>query len=258
MRCWTCRLAVVLLVTLATGVALAGAEAEMPADNARALQQAVPAQPVTPPDVAGRYEGTATAPDGPLPLVVMLVVENGVIRGTSTAGQMVVAITGGSIVNGKVNLTLDMGGAPGMITGTYADGRITGEWIMGDTSGTLQVTKVAAPPADAAAVPAAVAATDPVTGEWDAAIDFGGNAMPFLLTVKLEGTLVSGTASSDRGAMPIQGTFEKNILTIGIPMPNGGAFLMSGTVEAGRVSGTYTVGDGAFTGNWSAVKRPVK
>jgi len=251
---------------LVSVLAAGGAQAQ----TKPAADQAQATAPPAAQTVAGKYEGTAVSPDGPMSITAELKVDNGVVTGAIATPQGPVIITSGSIAGDKFTFGLDMGGLIGSASGTYKDGKFEGEWVLGEQSGTITMAKVgeagaapaaalpgaAAPAQPAAAAAPPAAAGDPLTGDWDALIDFGGNQMPFTLSMKLDGQKVTGQMSSDMGgSVPFEGTWTNGTLTFGITGPSGGAIVMAATLTEGRLAGTFTAGNGQFTGGWAAAKR---
>jgi SAM-dependent methyltransferase len=101
--------------------------------------QATPA--VTIQSLAGHYQGTATSPQGTVPVTADLRLVDGKPTGSLDSGDGPIAITGAVLIGDQVVLTLDMGGSPGNIKGLAKGGRIEGEWTLGGMSGTLALTR---------------------------------------------------------------------------------------------------------------------
>lgn len=101
--------------------------------------QATP--PVTLQHLAGHYQGTATSPQGTVPVTADLRLADGKLTGTLDSGDGPIAITGGVLTGDRVVLTLDVGGSPGRVTGRVSGGLIEGEWALGGMSGTLALTR---------------------------------------------------------------------------------------------------------------------
>lgn len=242
--------------------------------SAQAAPRTQPAAAGSPID--GRWEGTVDTPDGPSQAIAELKLDGGVIKGTMTAGQYSLVITGGTLNGEAVSLAFDVSDMPGTMTATLKDGVLEGSWSVGGDGGgfTLKKTVAAAPapaapaapvapPAPAALpAPAAPAATSAsamtaaeLSGDWDAAADVGGQTMPFTLTLKVEGEKVSGSTSSDRGSVALEGTYAAGVLTFGFATSEGMSIVMTGRPEAGKITGTFDVNGGTAQGGWSAAKR---
>jgi hypothetical protein len=102
--------------------------------------------------------------------------------------------------------------------------------------------------------PPRAAKADPISGEWVASFEFAGGS-PFTRTLKLalEGTSVSGTATSARvGDGTVSGTWEKGELNLAIEGERG-TMALAGALADGKLSGDWDVGHAK--GKWSAKKK---
>ncbi len=256
------------IVLLSMGILLA----------ARAQAQTKPAPSPAPAKAApatfgGRYEGTAVTPNGTEAFGAEFKVENGLITGSITTPSASVTVTGGTVTADTFVFSIELDGDDGAITGTIKDGQFTGEWVIGSMGGSFTMKKAeAAAPAAAAptatpAPPAAPAPTpapsqpvvppaaDPISGDWDAVIDVGGNQMPFVISIKLDGQKVAGQLGSEMGTFPFEGTWVNGALNFAFNGPSGGAVSMAATIVDGKLAGTFSMADGQFTGGWAAAKR---
>jgi len=101
------------------------------------------------------------------------------------------------------------------------------------------------------------AKADPISGEWAATFELAGGS-PFTRTLKLEleGTRVSGTATSARlGDGTISGTWEAGELNLAIEGERG-TMALAGALEDGKLSGDWDVGHAR--GKWLAKKKSVE
>src|SRR5512140_3462494 len=140
-----------------------------------------------PQSVAGKYSGTASSPTGDLPVNCDLKVADGKLAVTIESPQGTIAITGGSFTGDKLVLNIDMGGQAGTISGTLANGKVTGQWSLGEMSGTCVLTKDAADTAKPAAGGAdkpTPATADAISGVWDGVAGSDQASGPFVLTLK--------------------------------------------------------------------------
>lgn len=218
--------------------------------------------------VAGKYEGTASTPNGDMAILCELRVENGNIVGSVGAGDFQIAVTSGTLVGDKLTLNLDMGGNPMTITGTIKDGHFEGQ---GSQGGAIVMTKVGATPAAApAAKPAAAAAApaptppptpavanaaDPISGDWDGLVDTPDQQREIVLKLKLDAGKVSGEVGSDMGTIGLQsGTWADGTLTLAFPFQSGDTITMVAKLQEGKLVGTLSIGD-QMTVAWVAVKR---
>jgi hypothetical protein len=216
--------------------------------------------------VAGKYEGTASTPNGDMAIVCELRVENGNIVGTFGAGDFQIAVTSGTLVGDKLTLNLDMNGNPMAITGTLKDGHFEGQGSMG---GAIVMTRVGATPAPApaakppapatpppsAAPPAAANAADPISGDWDGLVDTPDQQRAITLRLKLDSGKVSGEIGSEMGTVTLQsGTWADGNLTMAFPFQSGDLITMVAKIQDGKLVGTLSIGD-QMTVAWVAVKK---
>ena len=231
------------------------------------IQAQVTAPPSQAPlqSLAGRYEGNAATEYGPTVVTANIRVSNGVITGSMTSTYGPLKITGGSLTGEALLLTLDMNGNGGSVSALYSGGKIAGQWTVGSDSGNFTMAKVAEPGAASATDPAGPAHTaagvspaasggDPLTGDWNAAVDAGGNQTAFTISMKLDGEKVAGQIGTERGSVPFEGSWTNGTLSLSVSMPNG-AITMTATLSEGRLVGTLTAGGGQFTGGWAAERR---
>ncbi len=118
-----------------------------------AAAQASQAKPgLTLQSLAGKYEGTASSPQGEAKVTADLRVVDGKLTGSLDSGDGPIAIVGATVTGDQVVLMLDMGGAPGTITAAAKHGRIDGEWALGGMTGKCVLTRTgdAAPTSTAA------------------------------------------------------------------------------------------------------------
>jgi hypothetical protein len=237
-----------------------------PANSFAQAQAAQTGTALKPEAIAGKYEGTASTPDGDIAVKADLKAEQGMLTGTIDSAQGPVLITGSTITGDRVVLTIDMGGAPGTITGTIKGDRFEGTWTLGDASGTVTLTKVTGDAAKAAAEkppaaeatpakPAAAASADPISGVWDGVTGTDQMSTPFVLTLKLEDEKVTGEISSDQGGTQlIPGAWKDGTLTISFVFGDMGTITMVGAIKEGKLIGTLDIA-GQFQMSWAAVKR---
>jgi hypothetical protein len=199
--------------------------------------------------LAGRFEGSTVSPDGPETFVADLKVADSVITGVITTSRRVSTVTGGTVSGDRYNLAIALDGTAGSITGALKDGTFTGQWTIAENSGTFTMKRTAA-------TAAAAAGGDPLTGDWDAVLDMGGNQMPFWLSLKLDGQKVTGqVGSAERGTTALEGTWVNGTLEFAFTMRDGMSISMSATFTDGRLAGTMKMGDGQVIGGWAAARR---
>ncbi len=210
--------------------------------------------------LSGKYEGVAKSDQmGDIPLTVEIKNDNGKLSGKIDAPQGPAPITSGTFDNGKIVMKFDAGGTEGTVTAMLDGDKISGKWELGGQGGGLELKRAAmgAAPASSAgggAKPAAPAAGDPISGEWDASADAQGTSIPFTLKLKLEGDKVTGSSDSAQGAATLsKGTFSGGKLSFTMDTPNG-AIGMTGTVKDGKIVGDFDFA-GQMTGKWEAKKK---
>lgn len=204
--------------------------------------------------VSGKYEGTLKSA-GAVDEKVALELKNdgGKISGRLTKGQTVIDISEGMLAEKNLSLKLGAAAKEGTISAVVDGDAITGDWTAGAAKRSLEVKKV---PASAAAAPAAAAPASAVNlnGQWDGVADAQGQAVPFLLTLKIDGETVSGGSSSQLGESTIKnGTWKDGKLVFELESPNG-VIAMSATVIDGKLSGEFDV-SGQLQGKWVAIKK---
>ncbi len=238
--------------------------------SAFAQAQAAPSGAALKPEaVAGRYQGTATSPNGDLAITVDLKADKGTLTGTVESGQGTMNITSANVTGDKVTLTIDVGGAPGTITGTVKGERIEGTWTMADVNGTFTLTKVTgdaakapaenaaapAPPATGAAPKPAAPSGDPLTGQWDGVTGNADMSVPFTMNLKLDGDKVTGDISSEQGGAQFNpGTWKDGALSISFEFSGMGTVTMLASLKEGKLVGTMDF-SGQMQMNWAAVKK---
>ena len=104
--------------------------------------------------------------------------------------------------------------------------------------------------AAAKASPAPAAAADTLSGEWDAAADADGQAVPFVLKLKLDGENVTGESSSQLGIATGKGTWKNGTLTLKLDGQSGSVMFVA-TMKEGKL-----VGDFDFNGKVNANSVP--
>lgn len=96
---------------------------------------------------------------------------------------------------------------------------------------------------------------DPISGAWDASFFVQGTTAPATFDFKLEGTKVTGTATSDHtGPGTIRdGSWADGKLSITLDFKNHESIVVKGTLKDGKLVGEFTTE--GFTSNWEAVKK---
>jgi hypothetical protein len=99
-------------------------------------------------------------------------------------------------------------------------------------------------------------AADPISGSWEGTVQLSDGAMPFTMTVKLDGAKVTGEVGSVQGAAPIsEGAWVDSKLAIAFTYVDGAAVQMTGAVTDGALSGSLSYGGGQMVVTWAAKKK---
>jgi hypothetical protein len=138
---------------------------------------------------------------------------------------------------------------------------VAGLWLAGSVPVSAQGQDKQAPPAASQEKDKAKdkeqAAADPVTGEWDGAVDAGGNSIGFTLRIKLEKDKVTGEIASEQGSVPLtEGAFGAGKLTVSFTYVDGTPVTLAGAVADGQMTGTVSYGGQPM--NFAAKKRAAK
>lgn len=194
---------------------------------------------------SGKYEGTAKTADGTtVQVMVELKNDGGKVSGNATAPQTTVAISEGTLSDGK--LTIKFVGHSGTLTAKVEGEKINGEWIEGDSKRTVELKKVVTPPNAAASIN--------LNGDWEAVADAEGQPFPFALTLKIDGEKVTGGSSSQLGESTItSGSWKDGVLTFQLDGQNG-TVMMNAKVVDGKLTGEFDYA-GQIQGRWVAVKK---
>jgi hypothetical protein len=208
--------------------------------------------------VSGKYEGVAKSDSlGEIPITLEIKNESGKLTGKVESPQGPAPITSGSFADGKIMLKLDAGGNELIVTAMLKDNKMVGEWELMGQKGTLELTRAgmaaaAAPAKNDETMPASSA--DPISGDWEAEADAGGQSLPFTLKLKLDGDKVSGSSDSAQGQATIsKGSFAAEKISITLDTP-AGPIVLTAMVKDGKMTGEYDFA-GQATGKWQAKKK---
>jgi hypothetical protein len=196
-------------------------------------------------DVAFKLEGTTT------PAQFNLKLEGQTVSGTvysehTGAGT----IHEGKFADNKLSLTLDFAHHQSIIiTGALKDNGLSGEFRTEGFVATWEGKRKSSKTAAAGATSPA----DPITGDWDANFELGGQIVPVKLNLKLEGAIVSGSSNAGQNGGAIsEGSWADNKIQFTMPGPHG-PVLVKGAFVDHSLGGTFEMGE--FKGTWNA-KRP--
>jgi len=189
--------------------------------------------------LAGKYEGTAKAPDGEVHLTLELVDDGGKISGQLTSPHGVYKIVKGQMAGGVITLEAEGTNSKGKLTLRQKDDVLSGDFTADGKTGPVEFKRAAA---------------DVISGEWDGVADAQGQAVPFTLSLKLDGEKVTGSSNSQLGTANItSGVWKDGKLAIAMETGNG-QLTMVATVVEGKLSGDYDYA-GQASGKWVAQKK---
>ncbi len=207
--------------------------------------------PVKAVDLVGAWEGVAQGANGDVMLSANFTFEDGKLGGTIESSMGRVDITGATLADDTLNMTIDIQGMAGTLTGKVQGSRIDGVWVVGEQSGPFVLTR-----SGAAATPATAATPDPVSGEWEGEAVVQGQPMPFTLTLKLNGDTVTGEMASSMGKVPLaSGAWKDGTLLITFPYVGGEPVSMGGQIQAAKIAGVLDYNNGEMQGTWTATRK---
>ena len=202
------------------------------------IVSAVSAQPQQT-SFAGKYDGTAKDANGDVKVSLELKDDGGKFSGSVATPRGTFTVVKGQIVEKALTLdlagTMDADGATGKMTLRKKDDMLVGELSIGK----------------AMPVEFRKAIADEISGEWDAVADAQGQAIPFTLSLKLDGDKVTGFSDSQLGhANIVSGSWKEGKFAVVL---DGNVTLVAGMVE-GKLTGDYDY-NGQGSGRWVAVRK---
>lgn len=187
--------------------------------------------------LTGKYQGTAKGPNGDVQLTLELTDDAGKFSGQITSPGGVYKIAKGQLTDGV--LTLEAENAKGKLTLRQKGDVLAGDFTADGKTGPVELKKAAA---------------DEISGEWEAVADAGGQAVPFSLSLKLDGDKVTGSSASQLGNSTIStGTWKDGKLALMLETGNG-QIAMVATMIDGKLSGDFDYA-GQMSGKWVAQKK---
>ena len=203
------------------------------------IASSVAAQPQQQPTLdqfVGNYKGTAKMASGEAEVTLEIKNVDGKVSGHAISANNDYQIASGEIAGGKLVLKFSDAAS---LTLTRKDDVLTGDWIRGAQKGTVELKKFDPN------------AKDEISGEWDAVADAQGQAIPFTLSLKLDGDKVTGSSDSQLGhANIVSGSWKDGKFSV---MLDGNVARVA-TMIAGKLSGDYDY-NGQGSGKWVAVRK---
>jgi hypothetical protein len=189
------------------------------------------------PSVAGKYEGTAKTPNGDVQLTLELKEDAGKISGQVTSPHGSYNIVKAVMTDGVLTIDAEGNGTKGKMVLRPKGEALVGDFTVGGQTGAVEFKKAAA--------------KDDISGEWDAVADAQGQAIPFTLSLKLDGDKVSGSSDSQLGhANIVSGSWKDGKFSVVL---DGNVALVAVMVD-GKLSGEYDY-NGQGSGKWVAVRK---
>ena len=203
----------------------------------------VAAQPATnspQASLTGKYEGMAKNETGEQKVTLDLVEDAGKYSGTLTTAQGSFKILKGQMANGVLTLDIEKpGGSSGQMSFKKNGDVLAASFTEAGKTVNIDFRKAAA---------------DDLSGEWDAVADAQGQAVPFTLTLKVDGDKVTGSSNSQLGTATISnGTWKDGKLSI-VLEGGSGNIAMVATIVDGKLSGDFDFA-GQMSGKWVAQKK---
>jgi len=191
----------------------------------------------------GKYQGTAKDGTSDVQVSLDLTDNAGKYSGTVVTPRGTFAVGKGQIVQNVFTADLagtnSADGVTGKLTLRQKDDKLVGDVSIGGKSMPVEFKKAAA---------------DDISGEWEAVADAGGQAVPFTLSLKLEGEKVTGTSVSQLGNSTISsGTWKDGKLSLMLETGNG-QIAMVATMVDGKLTGDFDF-SGQMSGKWVAQKK---
>jgi hypothetical protein len=190
---------------------------------------------------AGKYEATVKTDDaGERKLTLNVMEDGGKYSGTLNTPTGSFKILKGQLANGTLTLDIEKpGGGSGPMSLKKSGETLTATFSEAGKTHNVDFKKVAA---------------DEISGEWDAVADAQGQAVPFTLSLKVDGEKVTGSSNSQLGTATIStGTWKDGKLAI-VLEGGSGNITMVATIVDGKLSGDFDFA-GQMSGKWVAQKK---
>jgi hypothetical protein len=189
---------------------------------------------------AGKYEATVKDDAGEKKLTLNVMEDAGKYSGTLTTPTGSFKILKGQLANGTLTLDIEKpGGGSGQMSLRKSGETLTATFSEAGKTHNIDFKKAAA---------------DEISGEWDAVADAQGQAVPFTLTLKVDGEKVTGSSNSQLGTATISsGTWKDGKLAI-VLEGGSGNITMVATIVDGKLSGDFDFA-GQMSGKWVAQKK---
>ena len=202
-------------------------------------------------DILGKWVAKAVTPNGPIELQLEIKMEGDQLVGAMAGLQGSVPLSNLKFEDPDLSLEATLAGTTFKLTGTLKDGKFAGnyEQVGADLKGIWTAERKAS--SAAAADPAEIA------GAWASVAVTPHGDLTVTLDLKQEGDKVTGSVSSETGALPIQAaSFKENMLQFDVVF-GGNRYHIEALLKDGKLSGQWSSVGGSDSGAWSATRKIV-
>jgi hypothetical protein len=200
-------------------------------------------------DILGKWVAKAQTPNGPLEMEFELKMEGNQLLGSAAAFQGSFPLNGLKFEDPNLSLEMNLGGMNFKLTGLLKEGRFSGKWEQVGTE--VQGTWTAERKVTTAATPTAGG----IAGAWSSVAVTSQGELLFSLDLKQDGETITGTVSSELGALPIQAaTFKSDTLQFDIDL-NGTIYRTNAVLKDDKLSGRWVHVGTNDGGAWSAIRK---
>ena len=204
-------------------------------------------------DIAGKWDVAIAMEQGPPPAPLVLKQDGDRLSGTFSTPQGDVPVEA-TVKEKTVTIWFSVQTQNGPLSMTMS-GAVDGDRMTGtmDFAGRGQAQWSAKRAGAALAAPAQADAKLDVTGTWAFAVETAAGSGTPTITLKQEGTALTGTYSGQLGEAPLTGTLKGAAIEFAIDLSVQGTavhIVYSGTADNSSMKGTVTLGDfgdGTFT-----------
>lgn len=195
---------------------------------------------VEPSSFSGKYEATVKGETGEQKITLDVLEAAGKFSGSLTTARGSFKIIKGQVADGALTLEIEKpGGGSGPMTLKPNGANLTATFSEAGKNITVEFKRIVA---------------DEISGEWDAVADASGQAVPFTLTLKLDGEKVTGSSVSQLGDSNItSGSWKEGKLAV-VLEGNSGQIALAATMIDGKLSGEYDYA-GQLQGKWVAIRK---
>src|SRR5438034_4300894 len=202
-------------------------------------------------NILGKWVAKAVTPNGPIELELEVKIEGNQLVGTMAGFQGSVPLSNLKFENPDLSLEATLAGATFKLTGMLKDGKFAGnyEQVGADLKGTWTAERKDPP------VPAA--GPGEIAGAWTSVAVTPNGDLTATLDLKHEGDKVTGSVSSETGALPIQAaSYKENRLQFDVEF-GGNRYRIGAVLKDGKLFGQWSSVGGSDSGAWSATRKVV-